>query len=408
MLDIALLFFSICSYGFGKINDTLPVTLSNILICACFIYHIAFSLRNRVIYYNNYLLALLAFILFGAIINNTYGSLFEKAQFIIYYLVYSLTIIAIVNKHGAEKLLRLYVVVCFSIAALGLVQSISHAAGISVVNELIRTFSENKNTSMSGGFIRSTSIASEPALLGLYLLPAIVLSISRLFGIDGTSSLIRRREVFVILASALSTLSLIVYIYLLAISLFFLIKQRRPYLCIIVAVFFFSIYEAAYNIESISSRLGELTGPSSIGDSQNLSVIAFSSNLNVTMESLKSNLLIGTGIASHAEKYENLVYAFYSHTTYGVGLNKDDAASMILRTLSEFGVIGFIIFYSAPLLYFFRQKYSTNNLVQEVFLISFFLYGLRYGSINTAIFWFYLCAFLGSYSKKYGFKAYRF
>lgn len=408
MLDVVLLILSICAYGFGKLNDILPVTLSNVFIFICFFYHIPRIIHNRTFYYNNYLLLLLSFIIIGAIVNTKYSHLIDKVQFIAYYIIYSLAIISTIQKHGPDKILRIYTKICFYLAIIGLLQVASYIVGFSLFNDAIRLLSENKNTSVSGLLVRATSIASEPAVLGIYLLPALVLSVSKLFGVKESSQFISRRHALVILAAAACTLSLIVYVYLLAIVLTVMIKQRKFFLSIALSLFIAALYGVAQNIESINSRLTELSDSQSIDSSENISVIAFNSNLKVTEASLDSDFFFGTGIGSHAEKYESLVYGFYSANLNGVGLNKDDAASMILRTLSELGMIGFILFYSASALYFFRKKYSSNNFIQEVFLISFLLYGLRYGSINTPMFWFYLTGFLGCYARRYGFKAYRF
>lgn len=408
MLDIALLMLSICSYGFGKVNELLPVTLSNIFIFACFIYHIPRIIINRTFYYNNFLLFLLGFIVIGAILNTKYSHFIDKFQFVIYYIIYSLAIISTIQKHGTERILKAYITVCIYISLLGLIQVASHLVGITVLNDLIRLLSENKSTSMSGAIIRATSIASEPALLGLYLLPALVLGISKLFGVREASQYITSRHAILVLAAAACTFSLIVYIYLLVIVLTVMIKQRKFFLSIALSLFLVSLYGIAQNIESINSRITELSDSESIDSSENLSVVALNSNLKVTLESLNQNFFFGTGIASHAEKYESLVYGFYSSKLNGVGLNKDDAASMYLRVLSELGFIGFLIFYSACALYFLRKKYSSNNFIQEIFLISFLLYGIRYGSINTPMFWFYLTCFLAGYAKKYGFIAFRF
>lgn len=408
MLDIALIILSIFAYGFGKLNDLLPVTLSNIFIFTCFLYHAPRIITNRVFYYNNFLLFLLGFIIIGAIINTKYSHFTDKLQFIIYYIVYSLAIISTIQKHGPEKLLKAYTTACIYLSIIGLIQVVTYTVGVSALNDIIRLFSENKNTSTSGLLVRATSIASEPAVLGLYLLPALVLSISKLFGVREASQYISTRHSILILAASACTLSLIVYIYLLIIVLTVMIKQRKFFLSIALTLFLILLYGVAQNIESINSRITELSGTENIESSENLSVIALNSNLKVTIASLNEDFFFGTGIVSHAEKYESLVYGFYSSKLNGVGLNKDDAASMYLRVLSELGVIGFLIFYSACAFYFSRKKYSSNNFIQEAFLISFLLYGIRYGSINTPMFWFYLTCFLGCYAKKYGFKAYRF
>ena len=157
MLDIALLILSICAYGFGKLNDLLPVTLSNIFIFTCFIYHVPRIITNRVFYYNNFLLFLLAYIVIGAIINTKYSHFTDKLQFIAYYIIYSLAIISTIQKHGPEKLLKVYTTVCIYLSVIGLIQVATYTVGISAFNDLIRLLSENKNTSTSGILVRATS-----------------------------------------------------------------------------------------------------------------------------------------------------------------------------------------------------------------------------------------------------------
>ncbi len=406
MLDLYLFIASIFFYGFGKLNDSLPITVSNGLIFICFAYHVAGSVKKGYIYYSPFLIIFLLYALLSTILNIGSGSTFDKIQFFIYFFIYSFTAIAVVKKHDTETLIKAYMAFCFVISAIAVIQVSGDFAGLNFVNDMLRALSENKNSSYSGGLLRATSIASEPALLGIYLLPATALSIYRLLNISEVKKYSSTKISITIIIATLLTFSLVSYISLMMIVFSAIAKKNNIKAIAAILIILSALYAAATSVESINSRLTEVTASSGLASSDNLSVIAFNSNLKVTIYGLSENLFFGTGITSHPEKFDRFVGLFYSASTPGIGLNKDDAASMILRLLSELGIIGLVLYYHPAMLHLFRAKKESNHIVQSAFFISFILYGIRYGSINTPMHWLYFSVFFTLHSA--GLRRFRF
>lgn len=403
MFDIILAILAISAYGFGKLNGTLPITISNALIFFLFIRFLIFTFRKRSFQYSIYFITLICLMLIGAFFNYNIGHIAAKIQYILYAIIYSSSIAYILNRYSPETVLGLYIRFCYWLAILGLIQFSLTFIGFDVLNQILRYFSENKSTSSSGDFIRVTSIASEPALLGIYLLPALVASISRIFSNAFAKNYITISDSCIILLVALLTFSLIVYVYIAIISLFFFIKSGRRY--DLVLLFFSLIYLLSINSDSINSRLIEVAD---FKYSNNLSIAALYSNILVTIDSLYKFPFFGSGVVSHAVKFDNMFNLGLLGNASELGLNKDDAASMYLLVLSEMGIFGFVLFYSIIFTYFAEQPENSNRFIQEVFLLSFLLYGIRYGSINTAMFWLYLAGFISTSKTKFGLRSIRF
>lgn len=390
MFEHILYILSIASYGFGKLNGLLPLTLTMIIIFILFFLESYKNLsRNKVFVLPKYLLVFLLVIVFSFLLNlNSISNdeMLKNIKFIIYFLIYFFVTWAIFRQNKIFYFLKLYIKFGILVAILAIIQYSLAQFGLDV------------GISISKGTLRATSIASEPSELGMYLLPLIYLALARIFKINEAKKYINLLSSYIILIASILTFSLIVYVYIFFITIFLSFRYKNIFRTFfyLVILFLIAIF-AINNIKSISNRIDGLKNTNDLIYSDNISIIAVYSNYLIVEKSLNKHLFLGTSIGTHRKKYEENILDFYDKD---FELNKDDASSMILRLLSELGIIGFIVYYSIFILHIFKYRNSKNIFLQEMLLISFLLYGLRYGSINTPMMWFFLVGYLSMLKKE--------
>jgi hypothetical protein len=132
---------------------------------------------------------------------------------------------------------------------------------------------------------------------------------------------------------------------------------------------------------------------SSIGNYQyttsDLSGFALASNILVANEGLKESTYVGTGINSHKDTYEKVIYKLFANSQVILELNKEDAGSLYIRLLSEFGIPGLLAFF--VFLYQCRagKEYEPSLLkyINILCLVILITYSVRNGSYLSVYFW---------------------
>lgn len=114
----------------------------------------------------------------------------------------------------------------------------------------------------------------------------------------------------------------------------------------------------------------------------NLSTFALVSNVYVTIEALKDHAIFGTGVGSHVLSYEKFISTLpgveqWADTPF-LTINATDASSLLLRVLSEFGLVGCL------LIFWFIWHYRARGghgvvVVSEAIWVYFFVKLLRGG-----------------------------
>lgn len=73
--------------------------------------------------------------------------------------------------------------------------------------------------------------------------------------------------------------------------------------------------------------------------------LSFLSNLQVAIENVKANPIVGVGLGGHEESYyEYFSLKEFNRLEYLFGLNAKSAHSLTIRILSELGIIGFVVY----------------------------------------------------------------
>jgi hypothetical protein len=212
------------------------------------------------------------------------------------------------------------------------------------------------------GMVRANSILQEPSALGMVLGTAAGVALLRL-GLAGGSyretlqQLLPRWAAISVLAGFIVTLSLIDFFLLAVVAGSLWLVSRRITATAIAtfsgATFLFVAitYTAiASNLPQLSEKLGATEAITSdniqVKRAEDLSAIALAVNVAVMRANLLRDPLLGAGLGAHPVTYdrENPGLGRLPAEIVNVGMNKEDAASLLIRLLSESGILGTIAF----------------------------------------------------------------
>jgi len=268
-------------------------------------------------------------------------------------------------------------------------------------------------------FHRVRSLASEPTHYALILGIGIGSALLRL-GILGRRVSYKIKNIMPlwaalsIIISLCLTLSINAYLLLILIGLSFLsILTAKINLKIVLSIFSICcmlVFAIISNMDSIfSKKVGSikyilypelLIKESDFDIRSGLSALTMIVNYKVAKNNLNNNYLFGGGVGSHPKAYEKYVSKTeYMRSDIWYGLNKDDAASLSLRLLSETGLIGLGLFLFASGLIIFRSinflKKSTliteKNILALSMVCSFIgiqiMYLIRVGHYYDLSYW---------------------
>lgn len=389
-IQLVLLLSSISIYAFLNFG-VLPLNLSHIIVLAILLIIIGLVLLRVSIFINKSVLVLILLFLILSIYSLYLDYNIQKIKNIINFFVFFSVVGIVINNCQKNNIIKYYLIITKVFIFFAFLQMFLYYLGI---GSYFYSFSflglKDVNISTSGSLIRVFSIASEPAALCGILLPAIYLSINRIINKERYVSFIYSLSVIFIV---INTFSLIGYLYLMAsiiMAFYFGGKISLGKLSLALLCFCLFLWLLLQS-DSIQQRINEATSLEKIENSDNLSVMAVYSNILVTSEVLKENPLMGRGVFSHPQSYDDYIGIFYSGGAPRVELNKDDAASLYVRALSEIGVIGFFSLLLLITMLLKRCKTKTGLYPFTIaFALAFILLGIRAGSVNYVILWFYL------------------
>ncbi len=242
---------------------------------------------------------------------------------------------------NVKRLFKMYVKWCYWIALIGIVQQVSYIIGFKLGYDYSWLF--NKWGVIPGGILglRVNSIISEPSGLAILMMPAVYVAIYNLFRketyiIDKKQSLVVLL-VLILTSSSTGLIGLVIAFMLASDTL------NIRYVVIGVVMSISGGYAAYYNIDEFRSRVDTSIGLWIENDfdikNTNSSSFVLYNNLHVATENLKEYPIFGTGLGSHESAYEK-----YSLTNtvvlYDFSFNTKDGNSLLIRLLSETGLLG--------------------------------------------------------------------
>jgi len=243
-----------------------------------------------------------------------------------------------------------------------------------------------------GPIIRSTSIASEAAHLGYMLVPSFFVAFGSLLTKKIPFYLTFYKRWIIILAMV-SSFSIIAYFSMFVVIMYFFIFGKINLWKKINISMFLSpiiILVVVLNAGNVASRISRITTMTFEVNTSTLSEWGLISNLYVAYSSLVNNPL-GTGIQTHQYNHEK----YFANLSFlgTIKINSIDANSLILRMISEFGLIGIIIIFGFYFLFRIKDKryiYELYMFLNTIAFLFIYLYAIRNGAYLNPILWFFI------------------
>lgn len=254
------------------------------------------------------------------------------------------------NQFKVEELFNLYLKFSWVIVLIGVFQFFSHKIGFTLGYNF-KWFLNKWTIVANESSIRVNSIISEPSQLAFVLCPAIFISVYNL--LNKTPLFFNKFRSLVILVVAFLTLSTHAYIIVI-LSVLFIMLRRISFLnaVVILTVMYIAFGFIYQNFPVVRVRVDDslliLTDFGRISDpyflaSLNSSSFTLLNNYIVAIKSFEASPIIGNGFGSHVISFDK--YSF-TNTFYlpFEEFNKSDANSLLLRLISETGILGVSIF----------------------------------------------------------------
>ena len=382
------LFFVIFSISSGPIEG-IPLNINQWVSILWLVYQIFFIRDRKNI---NYYLMIIIFIYLSVFLHNEYFSM-EMLKKIIGVGVLSITSYKYVfhYRNRLEDIFSMFLYMSIIIALIAIIQQIGWLFKIPWLYDF-GYLGINNYVHNIGSIIRSTSVASEAAHLGYMLVPSFFVA----FG-----SLLTKKIPFyltfykrwIIILGIMSSLSVIAYFSMFVIIMYFFIFGKinlwkkinismllTPIIILVVVL----------NAGNVASRITRMTTTTFEVNSSSLSQWGLISNLYVAYSSLVNNPL-GTGIQTHEYNHEK----YFDNLSFlgTIRINPIDANSLILRMISEFGIIGIIIIIGFYFLFRIKNKryiYELYMFLNTIAFLFIYLYAIRNGAYLDPILWFFI------------------
>lgn len=301
-----------------------------------------------------------------------------------------------------EYLFSLYMKGCFWVAVLGMIQVVGYMSGIpSLYNYswLLDKWGIAKGALWG---IRMNSIFPEASQCAIFLAPAGFVSVLNL--LFKQIRYISRFRSLVILFAIFLTTSSTGYIGFLVMIVLLALNFARVSSFVFTTIFFIAVVNLLYkNIPEFRKRMDSAAGlwieQDFNTDNVNSSSFVLYNNYHIALENFKRNPLYGGGLGSHLVAFDR-----YSITKQAgilqITFNKADANSLLLRLISETGLMGVIfIFVFIGRFFVHRRAYPAGNywVICAALLTIIILYMLRQGNYFVNGFPFFMWLYYYNY-----------
>ena len=314
--------------------------------------------------------------------------------------------LAVIRYDNIFNIIYIYICWCKIVATVAIFQYIMSILGFESLSNIGWLIKSQINT--SGG--RSAAFFSEPSECALILFPVIFLILYKFFGKykKEIKDLVSIKASIVILLGYLSTMSSVGFIGILISFIFILIEYKfnwRQIVVIVVAVISILILYNRVDFfqQRVNDTFGIISNTQFISKS-NLSTQTLILNEEVAIKSFQKTFGLGGGLGSHEVSYNKYITDFDIEDVQ-LFLNKEDANSLLLRMISEIGLIGIIIIISFFVKYKIKRKKDINLsfiIFQKMILAYMMLRFIRFGHyFNCGLFLFLIMYYRLYYSEKY-------
>lgn len=289
------------------------------------------------------------------------------------------------NDFKAMPIFNAYMAICTPICLFGLIQEVAYLLEIKPIYNLSWAMQYYSVAGTSGPLIRVHSIMPEPAYLVFAMVPAVFAALHS--WMEPEKRLVSGAQSLIIMTTMIFALSTLGYLSLGICLIVLMINFRKLKYLILISIAVPLLSMAAYSLVPdvqvrVDGTAGMLTGEKEI-DEIDMSNFALFSNLQVAFLSFGENPWIGSGLGSHKISYTRLIGNVIDVEKAPHFLNIDDAGSMMLRLISETGILGsgmFLFFLFRN--WFFKSKDPTGRLwvVNNGIFVLLVLKLIRYGN----------------------------
>ncbi len=285
-----------------------------------------FLIQLRSLYINQYVVGILFLIFVSSLISKIYLE-FQLQPLFKQFIPISLLYICsydIFYRISYKKLFQLYFRISYLTAIFGLIQFwVKFFFGIKLLTDYSQIFVD--------------SIAPEPSHYAIIILPAVTYSIFYFRQY--------KLQAFILILALLLTTSSTAYLVLLVVLL--LIYRRIQYLLFIGPILFLIFNNFLFSYDKFYIRY---LGFASYFENRNFNRIyaatsvSFLSNAEVALASIKQSPLLGSGLGGHEEMYAKHYASSAFRFSYIYGINAASAHSLLIRIISELGIVGFVCY----------------------------------------------------------------
>lgn len=246
-------------------------------------------------------------------------------------------------------------------------------------------------------FPRAVGLYTEPAHFAIMTLPGVYIALMVLQRRTSDLQIHNKFIAWFILIGFVLSFSLVGYLGLILCLLsIFAGKLKKNILSkIVIVLFFIGVFYSITQTKLISKITSLPVMFTNIENyeytSSDLTGFALASNIAVANKGLEKSNYLGTGLNTHMDTYEEVVYSIFSNSQVIMELNNEDAASLFIRIISEFGIPGIL----ALLIFFYHFKLGRNigpsslktiNGMCLVVLISYSIRNGNYLGVNFMLF----------------------
>jgi hypothetical protein len=312
-----------------------------------------------------------------------------------------------VNRGSIIKIAKMYYQFTFGTVIIGLLQTLLFILfKISFIPQNLISGTERAgrgalSVEVLNIFPRSIGLSTEPAHYAIYLLPGVYMALMVLTGRGSELKIYSKLVAWILLFGFVLSFSLVGYfglmICLISIFTYDLGKRLATkfvlFIFFVTVIFFIAQSSIGSKITSLASIQQDVTGYKY--ETSDLTGFALVSNILVAKSGLIKSNYLGTGLNTHKETYDASIYNNLDISQVIFELNKEDAGSLFIRVISEFGIPGFFLFIFLFFKYNLGNKFKQSPLkyLNRMCLIILICYSARNGSYLNTYFFLFLAIF---------------
>lgn len=259
---------------------------------------------------------------------------------------------------------------------------------------------------LNGSFYyRMRSVFNEPSFLCYFLAPIVSSIIIKKLSSNNNYFRdrigLRNTKSFLIVLAYLSTFSTIAFLGLVIMIIIGWMKRGISKTSIVIPLVIIILALGVYSfVPDIQMRINDTFSISKTEDvySKNLSSYTLYNNFQVTKKTLDHTHYLGCGIGSY-----QIMFDEYSLNKDGLfppeySLNREDANSMMLRIVAEFGIVGAVIVFVWLKKYLIWEK-SKLGVYSQSILVLLFLFLLRQGNYVHCCSILFVCLYMKAWKE---------